>query len=241
MLVDVARPPVPAVLRGAWRRTWIRHADGSVDDTSTVLWLQLESARADIRVATDLRELADRGSLSECSVADLRLLARSESSTGRTECTPVVATGDGRRHATAEWFVDIGAVEFQPVTAYPEPGLLKWNDDATEMTERAPSGAYVEEWHRMPGSDGPLSHEVRPGAVQVFRAGSTAILVRDRPRRISRRERLEVLVADAGDDREALEPLVDCEFSLATVLGGVATITASTLPWRAGEGFDVAR
>ncbi len=34
----------------------------------------------------------------------------------------------------------------------PGPGLLEWNEDGSVMIERAPSGAYVEEWHRVPGS-----------------------------------------------------------------------------------------
>ena len=108
-------------MHGAWRRAWIRHADGSVDDTSTVVWIQLESSMADIRVPLEHRELAGRGSLAECSLDDLRRLAVGESSTGRTECSPIGVTDGGVIRATAEWVHGHGDVAFQPVTAYPEP------------------------------------------------------------------------------------------------------------------------
>ena len=42
------------------------------------------------------------------------------------------------------------------MSAFPEPGLMTWNDDATVMHERAPSGAYLEEWRLVPGSRHPL-------------------------------------------------------------------------------------
>ena len=238
---DVAPNRVPDELRGAWRRTWICHADGSFDDTSTVVWIQLESAMADLRVGADRASLAERGALSACSVDELRWLAVGESSTGRTECTPIVIGPGGVRSATAEWFEGQGDVAFQPVTAYPEAGELEWDDSGSIMVERAPSGAYVEEWHRVPNSDGPLTHEARGQRTQIFQAGATAILVRDRLEAITRRERLDVIVDEAGDDRAALEAIVDCEFSLATVHDGIATITASTLPWRVGDRFDAAR
>ena len=34
---------------------------------------------------------------------------------------------------------------------------MTWNDDGTVMFERAPSGAYVEEWRLVPGSRDPLT------------------------------------------------------------------------------------
>ena len=41
---------VAELLRGGWQRSWIRYSDGALDDTSTVVWLQHESAMADVRV-----------------------------------------------------------------------------------------------------------------------------------------------------------------------------------------------
>ncbi len=132
-------------LFGCWQRQWIEFADGSRDDTSFVVWLQLPSLMADVRLSPAALALAGRTSL---SLSDLMVLAESDSSSGATVCTPVV---EGT--AVAEWSTAIG---FQPVSAFPEPGVLEWNSDGTVMMERAPSGAYVEEWHLLPDSRGPV-------------------------------------------------------------------------------------
>lgn len=229
--------PVPPLLRGCWRREWIRFADGTVDDTSTVIWLQLESKMVDVRVAADLDELASRAGLADCSVADLQRLAQSESSSGYTTCTPI--QGDpAARSATAEWHTRGFGVAFQPVSAYPEPGLLEWNADGTVMTERAPSGAYVEEWHRMDGTSEPLVYRVLDPQRQLYVAGSVAVLVRERPVPVPRSARLAELMAET-DDPSRLAALVDCEFSVAERGDGVYRITASTLPWKVGGTLSV--
>lgn len=229
---------VPELLRGCWKRRWIRFAGGAVDDTSLVVWLQLPSLMADVRLADDQPDLMRRGNLEGCSPDDLRRLAASESSSGYTTCTPISTDAGGVRRATAEWFTRGHGVAFQPVSAYPEPGLLEWNDDGTVMTERAPSGAYTEEWHLVPGSRDPLLHCVLDDGRQWYRTGDIAVLVRDRPQPVPRAARLDELVAELGDDRQAIAALLDCEFSVAERRGQHWTITASTLPWRSGEVID---
>lgn len=235
--------PVPALLRGAWRRTWIRHDDGALDDSSIVVWLQLDRLMADIRVPADHETLADRGSLAGCDVDDLERLAVGESSTGYTCCSPVVAGDDGVRRATARWSESEGDVAFQPLGAYPEPGMLEWDDDGDVMIERAPSGAYVERWERIAQATSPLDHR-RDGDEQLYIAGDVAIRVRDRPSAGHRVARLDELIREAGDDRATIEALVDCEFSLAersgSGSGDTFVITASTHPWRVGEDIHVA-
>ncbi len=230
--------PVPELLRGAWRRTSIHNADGSSDTTSTVVWLQLESMMVDVRFSLEQAELADRGSLNNCSLRDLRLLATSESSSGYTTCTPVKGEGADRR-ATAEWFTRGHGVAFQPVTAYPEPGLLEWDASGDVMIERAPSGAYVEEWHRVENTDAPLQHTKLDDGRQLYRTGSFAVLVRERPHPVPRQARLSELIDEAGDDHAAVAAMVDCEFSLAELRGDSFVITASTLPWKEGELLNV--
>ena len=131
---------VPDALLGCWQREWIEFADGTRDDTTFVVWLQLPSLMADVRLSAAALALAGRSSF---SMDELLVLAESDSSSGATVCTAIV---DGT--ATAEWS---SAVGFQPVSAFPEPGLLEWSADGTVMIERAPSGAYVEEWHLLPG------------------------------------------------------------------------------------------
>lgn len=213
-----------------------------MDDTSLVVWLQLPSLMVDVRLAADQPDLMRRGALEACSLDDLRRLAASESSSGYTTCTPITLGADGVRRATAEWFTRGHGVAFQPVSAYPEPGLLEWNDDGTVMTERAPSGAYLEEWHLMPGSRDPLTHRVLDDGRQWYRTGDIAVLVRDRPQPVPRAARLDELVAELvrerGADVAAIAALVDCEFSVAERRGQHWTITASTLPWRTGEVID---
>ena len=97
---------VPDELFGCWQRQWIEFADGSRDDTSFVVWLQLPSLMADVRLSPAALALAGRTSL---SLSDQMVLAESDSSSGATVCTPVV---EGT--AVAEWSTAIG---FQPVSA----------------------------------------------------------------------------------------------------------------------------
>jgi hypothetical protein len=231
-------PTVPAELFGCWRRAWIEFADGTRDDTSTVIWLQLQSKMADIRVSAD-QPGHNRASLADCSLDELRALAASESSSGYTTCTPIVIGDDGVRRATAEWFTRGHGVAFQPVSAFPEPGLLEWNDDGTVLDERAPSGAYVEQWHLIPGTSSGLEHRQRSDGSEFYVAGTVAVLVRDRAHPIPRAARLHELVAERGDDRAAIERLIDCEFSFARQHGSGYVVEASTLPWNIGKVIDV--
>ena len=214
---------VPDELIGCWQRQWIEFEDGTRDDTSFVVWLQLPSLMADVRLSAAAIALGGRSSF---SLDELVVLAESDSSSGATACTPVVDAT-----ATAEWSTAVG---FQPVSAFPEPGLLEWSSDGTVMIERAPSGAYVEEWHLLPESRGPLSHSVQADGSEFYRAGSVGVLVRDRPGPLPTVERLSSLT-----DRAALESAVDCEFSFCQLTDGVWTITHSTLPSRVGCELDI--
>jgi hypothetical protein len=212
---------VPDELLGCWQRRWIEFADGTRDDSSFVVWLQLPSLMADVRLSAAALALAGRTSF---SMDELLVLAESDSSSGATVCTPVV---DGT--ATAEWS---SAVGFQPVSAFPEPGLLEWSADGAVMIERAPSEAYVEEWHLLPESRGALSHSVSAEGSEFFRAGAVGVLVRDRPEPVPSVSRLTSLT-----DRGALEAAVDCEFSFCRLTEAVWTIESSTVPGRVGCTF----
>lgn len=176
--------------------------------------------------------------------------ADSESSSGYTTCTAVEVGADGVRRATAEWHTRGYGTAFQPVSAFPEPGLLEWNDDGTVMIERAPSGAYVEEWRLVPGSRTDQAHRRLDARTELFVAGPVAVLVRDREVPVTGTARLpdliDAVLADAtlapDDARRRIEQLVDCEFSFARRRGsdgGQYVIEASTLPWRLGEVIDV--
>ena len=231
---------VPDLMLGCWRRAWIEFADGTRDDTTTVVWLQTESLMADVRIPADRPIAADRAGLSDCTVDELRVLASADASTGFTECGPVVVGPDGTRGGTATWHTRGHGIAFQPVSAFPEPGLMSWNADATVMMERAPSGAYVEEWRLAPGSRELLSVTHVDDAM-IYRAGTVVVLVRDRLVAIPRPARLADLLDDCEDDRPMMEALLDCEFSVADLIDDTWVITASTLPWREGTVLDVDR
>jgi hypothetical protein len=236
----VAEQTVPDQLIGCWQRAWIEFDDGTRDASTFVIWLQLASKMADIRLRADRPDLRLRDGLGECSLAELNALADSESSSGYTTCTPIEVGDDGVRRATAEWFTRGHGVAFQPVSAFPEPGLLEWSADGTELIERAPSGAYTEEWRLIANtSSGELTHRVRDDGIELYIAGDVAVLVRDRPTPIPRLARLPELIADCGDDRGAIQSLVDCEFSFARRSGSSYVIEASTLPWREGVAISV--
>jgi hypothetical protein len=230
---------VPELLRGCWKREWIRFADGTVDDTTAVFWLQLESKMADVRIAAGQPALADRRSLDGCSLNDLTLLSRNEASSGFTTCTSVDPGDDGVRRATAEWFTRGYGVAFQPVTAFPEPGLLEWASDDNVLIERAPSGAYVEQWRRIDGSRSHLAYGRIDERTELYVAGPVAIRVRDRVRPVPRLARLNELIDDCAGDRSAVAALVDSEFSVAFAQTGRYRIAFSTLPWMAGDTIDV--
>ena len=225
-------------MQGCWRRAWISYADGRFDDTSMVMWLQTQSLMADVRIAADRPDLARRAGLGECTAEELHALALTDASSGHTTCSPVTLGDDGLRTATAEWHTRGYGVNFQPVTAFPEPGLMTWSEDGTVMTERAPSGAYVEEWHLVAGSREPLGVTRVDGNV-IYRAGDTAVFVRDRSVAVPRPARLPELLDEYTHDRPTMEALLDCEFSVAQCDGEEWRITASTLPWREGEVLDV--
>ena len=229
---------VPTLMQGCWTRAWIQFADGSIDDSSRVVWLQAPSAMVDVRIPADRPDLSNRGGLHECSFDDLRVIARSDASSGYTECGPVSLDDDGRRTATACWHTRGHGVNFQPVSAFPEPGLMSWSDDGTVMIERAPSGAYVERWELVPGSRDQLG-VTAVGDHTLYRAGDVAVLVRDRTVAIPRPARLPDLLDEHEQDRSMVEALLDCEFSVARRDGSTWSITASTLPWREGEVLDV--
>jgi hypothetical protein len=240
------------LMTGCWVRAWIEFADGTRDDTSVVAWLQLPSLMADVRLpgATAAGVDPTRRSLADCTLAELRSIADSESSSGYTTCTTVEEGPDGVRRATAEWHTRGHGTAFQPVSAFPEPGLLEWNGDGTVMIERAPSGAYVEEWRLVPGSRSDQSHQRLDDRTELFVAGPVVVLVRDRAVPVTGLARLPELIdatladpALAPDEaRMRIEQLVDCEFSFARRRGsdgGQYVIEASTLPWRLGEVIDV--
>jgi len=235
---QVAAATVPDLLFGCWKRAWIKFADGTIDDTTTVFWLQTESLMVDVRINIDPLHISRRSGLHDCTIDELHALALNDASSGFTRCGQPVVGADGLRGATASWNTRGHGINFQPVSAFPEPGLMTWNADGTVMMECAPSGAYVEEWRLVPGTRYPLM-VTQDESTTTYRSGGVAVLVRDRQIPIPRLAQLSELVDEFWEDRTMIEQLLDCEFSVAELHEGEWRVTASTLPWRQGAVLDV--
>jgi hypothetical protein len=236
---DVATD-VPLWLRGVWRRAWIRFADGAFDDTESVHWLQCASAMADVRVPARGALFDGVTSLAQCERSLLLHLAQSNASTGHTTVSDVVEHDDGSRSCTAEWHSYGVGLNFQPVVTFPEPGLLHVSADGTVMRERAPSGAYEEEWHLVPGTAAHQERRLLPDGRELFVAGPVAVVARDRRVAPPQLAPLPQLVGSIEQTRGTIEALLDMEFSVAERADeGTYCIVHSTLPWREGSTLDV--
>ena len=217
---------VPEWLRGCWRRAWIEFADGTRNDTDHVVWLQTERTMADVRVSGARPAFIGVASFEQCSPEQLAALATSNASTGYTAAAEVIDDGE-RRECIAQWFTYGHGANFQPECTFPEPGLLEVSADGTVMIERAPSGAYTEEWHLVPGSRDLLRHERLGMGRERFTAGPVVVEVRDR-----------AVPMASGEPFTATS--LDCEFSVAMRdPAGTYRIVVSTLPWREGASLDV--
>ena len=153
-LLQVAIPEtgdqtVPTALLGCWRRNWIRFSDdGDLDDRVTVIWLQTASG-----------------------MGDLRIDPKQQPHQTDSSCGITIVDESTSPYPTARWYDGDTGFAQQAVTSFPEAGWLDWHR-ATLMREMAPSGAYVEEWERLPGSTGPVVHAVATNA-----ANSTNVYV----------------------------------------------------------------
>ena len=231
---------IPTWLRGCWKRAWIRMANGSVDDQSAVFWLQTDTAMADVRIDAARPSFAGISTLRECTAEQLAALATANASTGHTSVEQVLDHADGSHTCTAQWHTYGHGANFQPVVTYPEPGLLHVDATGTVMTERAPSGAYVEEWHLVPGSRDRLHHEVLADGREWFVAGPVHIVVRDRHVEPPRAATLPDLIASGDLHRSTIEPWLDTEYSVAFLEpDGRTVVRHSTLPWLEGTTLDV--
>ena len=128
---------VPDWTLGACRRRSITFADGSEDDTTTVVWLQTHGLTGDVRIPAGRPDLSGREGLRDCSRDELMALAAAEGGVAETHYA------DGLMSWT-------GWSAFQPQNNWPEPGDLRRIGDC--MIEFAPSGAYVEDWRYRPAA-----------------------------------------------------------------------------------------
>jgi hypothetical protein len=107
------------------------------------------------------------------------------------------------------------------------------------MIERAPSGAYEEDWRLQSGSRSFAAHLTKRDATTttcLYVAGEHAIYARNRAVDLPSDKTLLELARDAKYDCSRLQELVDCEF--LTAAGGNKVLT-SRLSFRRSPGERV--
>lgn len=195
--VDFGPQTVPDALIGCWRRNWIRHGDGEPRRDVHVVWLQTASGMGDVRIDPSRPPLL------------------TDSSCGITVVDETTAP-----YPTARWEDGDHGFAQQPEPNFPEDGWLEWRSP-TVMWERAPSGAYVEEWERLPYDHGTVVHLVAPAS-----PGRTNLYIAGR----------HVFLAVERIESPGAQPLH--EFSYATLRRSIdpasATIELSTIAERVG-------
>lgn len=226
---------VPEKMIGSWERLYIRSADGTEDKTTRVIWLQTLSGVGDIRIPATRPDMRKRKGFGDCSKDELLKLAEQDCFCGVTLFEP-----DAKPFPTARWPKEAYLFRFQPVITFPEPGWIEWQNSGTCMIEKAPSGAYEEDWRLQPESRSFAAHLTKRDAASttcLYIAGEHAIYARNRIENLPSDKTLLELARDAQYDRCRLEKLVDCEFSYARRAqpGDEYKIVVSTLPWREGQ------
>src|SRR6476619_1599993 len=227
--------PVSEKMIGCWERLHIRFSEGTEDKTTRVIWLQTLSGVADIRIAASRPNLRGRRGFGDCSKDELLKLAEQDCFCGVTLFDP-----DPRPSPTASCTKEAYLFRLQPVITFPEPGWIEWQGSGTCMIERAPSGAYEEDWRLQSGSRSFAAHLTKRDAKAttcLYVAGEHAIYARNRAVDLPSDKSLVELATDAQCERRRLEELLDCEFSYARRErpGDGYTIMTSTLPWREGQ------
>lgn len=226
---------VPARLIGCWDRRYIRFSDGTEDTTTRVIWVQTLSGVGDIRIPAARPDLRARRGLADCSREELLALAEQDCFCGVT-----LFDAKAQPFPTASWPKESYLFRFQPVITFPEPGWMEWLEEGTCMIERAPSGAYVEDWRLQPRSQSFAAHLTKrdaPTTTCLYVAGDHAIFARNRSALLPNDKTILELAREADHDHERLQELLDCEFSYArrSETSGEYLIEVSTLPWREGQ------
>jgi hypothetical protein len=226
---------VPTKLVGCWHRRYIRFSDGQEDTTTRVIWVQTLSGVGDIRVAEGRPDLKSLGGLEDCSKDELLALAEQDCFAGNT-----LYDKDTEPYPSASWPPEAYLFRYQPVITFPESGWMEWTEEGTCMIERAPSGAYEEDWRLQPGSRDfaiHLSMVSAPTKTSLYITGNHAIFARDRSETVPNDKTLMQLFEESGSNLDRLRQLLDCEFSYARRRSPSDRyiIELSTLPWREGQ------
>ncbi len=220
-------PPVPARLRGLWRRGAIEFADGTGDHTTRVFYMQGPTLFADLRVPAGQKRFPAGASLDGLSTVSLRALMARMGFAGHTTMTGNRVTWhrhfdyqQGRGDAVD---VDVGVCSFK----------------GPRMIEEEPGGAFVEHWRRVDDGGGrflTLRCDGGPGTPEriLVASGDRFMIARDRVATLPRGRYLADLASSPSP--AALAPYLDCELAYGRRPGrrGAWRIGLSTIPAREG-------
>ncbi|MEY9967854.1 hypothetical protein ABIA33_005934 [Streptacidiphilus sp. MAP12-16] len=216
----------PAVtdLRGVWRRTLAREADGSTDRVTTATWVQGPSLFADLRQPAGIDDLVRGVCLQDLDRPQLLALCAQKAFAGTLE-------------AGADAFSWVRRIDLHPSAPLPDVGTLHWEGGV--LVEEGVHEAYLEHWERVErspgGPAGALLEDRQEGCAGVLvRAGSWFGYARDRS--VPLPTLLVPLIEQVrGCGRRAeAAALLDCEVSIGRVSADRWEIVRSTLPHRVG-------
>jgi hypothetical protein len=227
-VIDPRSSSVPLrELPGVWSRSLYVRADGTVDDTTEVTWVQAASSYVDLRQPARRPDLSAATCLRALTFDQTAWLATQEGFAGYLRADD--------REARWERFIDV-----QPASP-PDVGRLSWRGDV--LLEEGIDLPYVEHWERVSASDdvaGLRLVDPHLATVAVLaRVGETFGFARSREIRIGGPPATPARVAAARDLRSA-QDLVNFELSVGTVSSGRWTIERSSLPFRVGADLAVA-
>ncbi len=221
--------PSVADLRGLWHRSLLVLPDGGRDTATQVRWMQGQCLFADLRQPSPIADFSAVRSLADLSQDHCRWLAGQQGFAGHF-------TFDGRHF---EW---MRSIDFQPKSPRADAGSLHW--EAGVLVERGRDIDYREHWHRdcaasLEPSAAVALQDTHVGTRAILlRVGDAFMFARDRARPLPPRSTLSECVAAAPTLQEAAA-MLDCEISFGAAARDGFRITASTLPFRIGDGLDL--
>lgn len=205
-----------------FERTLLARPAATPDTTTRVTWLQGERLYCDLRRPATL-PMVTASALAEMEIDDLVVLASQDGFAGR-----LLDRGDH-----VEWE---RAVSFHPLGPTPDAGTLA-TLDADTLVEHGVFEEYTEHWRITD-----VSSDIEEYLLEDVETGATAVLVRvgecfafgrSRDHAIGSEPLVEqILGAATVSDARAL---LDCEIAVGRIEDGRWTISASTLPFRAGD------
>jgi hypothetical protein len=218
--------PVPAQLRGLWRRLSLT-APNVNDTTTRVLWLQTASLFADIRIPADRLDLSSAAGFAAVSDDGLIALAAMAGFAGVLE-----VEGD-----ICRWRREL---DFQPPGGPPDEGRFRLEGDL--LIETGIHADYEEVWRReTPAAPGLAAFRLVAGAEPadpagiLTLAGDYFLMIRARRNSLPPAPALADLVRSdlASGDRQGAISKLAMPIAFGRVSAGMV-VTLSTEPWREG-------